>query len=63
MKEQSILDVRKYSFFHSTINVSTGCVHASSVDILLGSHWKEVVSTNMNKYIILSCLIYYYSTE
>ena len=31
MKKQSRLDVRKYSFSQRTTNVSTDCVHASSV--------------------------------
>ena len=37
VKKQSRLDVRKYSFSQRTINVwnnlSTGCVHANSVNI------------------------------
>ena len=39
VKKQSRLDVRKYSFSQRTINVwnnlSTNCVHASSVNLLL----------------------------
>ena len=41
VKKQSRLDVRKYSFSQRTINVwnnlSTDCVHASSVKVRLGS--------------------------
>ena len=37
VKKQSRLDIRKYSFSHRTINVcnnlSTDCVHASSVNM------------------------------
>ena len=39
VKKQSRLDVRKYSFSQRTINVwnnlSTDCVHASSVNLLI----------------------------
>ena len=47
VKKQSRLDVRKYSFSHRTINVwnnlSTDCVHASSVNMFKNKIYKYLV--------------------
>ena len=47
VKKQSILDVRKYSVSQSTINVwnelSTDCVHASSVNMFKNKIYKYLV--------------------
>ena len=47
MKKQSRLDVTKYSFSQRTItvwnNLSTGCVHASSVNMFKNKIYKYLV--------------------
>ena len=54
VKKQSRLDVRKYSFSQRTINVwnnlSTDCVHASSVNMFKNKIDKYLVKAGYTKY-------------
>ena len=63
VKKQSRLDVRKYSFSQRTINVwnniSTDCVHASSVNMFKNKIDKYLVKAGYtNDAVHLSCSIY-----
>ena len=54
VKKQSRLDVRKYSFAQRTIhvwnNLSTDCVHASSVNMLKNKIYKYLVEAGYTYY-------------
>ena len=69
MKKQSRLDVRKYSFSQRTINVwnnvSTDCVHASSVNMFKNKIDKYLVKAGYTSYkgrVHLELLLVLYDT-